>query len=971
LRSLFPAVIIDGPHTLYKTLQVKPPGLDGLDVKVMTSIIGSCIYYGKINGNLSELEVNHDYLVTEANFEKITIALSNHILLIVKSVKSASEGIVDGIYIATPARNAGEEGEPQAFKLKDLQSKTDINRYVNAVKAAIVGKRRIYIKCIYRTSMDGKVKYLRVTRYFTLYQRDGANIRSFAFYPCDSLVRGVFWSKEQALLYMSLYQEPSIEQIYAFSAPFLAQLRIKIKEAIEMKSEFEAYRMLITLIAIENKSEAYIPDIRRALNGSAPKFHARVEEILVLVEMIKHYQEQKREANSMADPTKKSKIIESLVTIEEDFIAMYIACKKSILDLLKSGLVSDTECVGSYIEYMMKSLEAGVPNGSFTLANVGAEEINRLYKLTYFLKSIELSLYNDLSHIFDGMESSVKNYLQSAITDNKNTKDADTKPKVKEDSKALTNVLPTLLSQFGPDGGLVINITKETKRSIDIGRYPLQVARELTLLQYVVDTRLDLCLHELHFDLINGTMIPRPFKLSLENLKKWCQRFILCKQTDKFLSEKFAKYSLKLVELSSCTYEIKVKASDRFGLYGTVAAGMMVDPDIVLNIIKHLPAVKNSSEMSLLPGYTEKIITCFKLETIVNSRFIAVDVPKEVHVSETYLFQGAELKKAIQQYSKHVMKYLQMMMESRSTILSLQIGEQWRIKEWYSPSEGFSAIQIKNDAPRIENEIIRITLLKQPLMLSAVLDYGGRCVPLLKEFCFSFHESLSHSITSFIPASDMSLYHGVFTSKDDARDYTCAYFQKSSSTQDPMDFSNYSKCLLIIQKRLQISLDSGNIMQAYKWLFLISLLREDLTYIPEISRMLGSSVAVLDYYNNSMIKPLVMLFSAASINSEIIIDVKSAMQQVTLFGKLLQPFVESKELLSLQGVWSKVIYIIGRLTIDMDSENISGLPTNTILGNLTEVYNLIDSVVLGDACSIAAISPRVKSYLNVLRDNVI
>jgi hypothetical protein len=97
-------IIIYGPTTLYKAIKTNPQGLEGLKVQVVTSLTGEVAFYGKVLNVVRQVDLSHDYIIAEGNFEKVVNAFSTHILMLLKTMYQLKEGILDHISISTPTR---------------------------------------------------------------------------------------------------------------------------------------------------------------------------------------------------------------------------------------------------------------------------------------------------------------------------------------------------------------------------------------------------------------------------------------------------------------------------------------------------------------------------------------------------------------------------------------------------------------------------------------------------------------------------------------------------------------------------------------------------------------------------------------------------------------------------------------------------------------------------------------------------
>ena len=85
----------------------------------------------------------------------------------------------------------------------------------------------------------------------------------------------------------------------------------------------------------------------------------------------------------------------------------------------------------------------------------------------------------------------------------------------------------------------LIDVKRETKKSLARNRFPAHVAKEATLIQYTVDTRLDMALEEFHFELMTGVMPPHPLQTIIQKMKVWGKRHSLFRLSNKEISKRF------------------------------------------------------------------------------------------------------------------------------------------------------------------------------------------------------------------------------------------------------------------------------------------------------------------------------------------------------------------------------------------------------------------------------------------------
>merc|ERR1719238_63848 len=177
-------------------------------VRVLTVITGSCLSHGRLIPYLSEIHLNHEFIVSGPRFEKAVGVFARYLFKQAVDTTQSGTAVFYGIAIAPPARHAAFDGPKKIWTLSMMQA--SIKRFSSDLKAAIVARRRITFIADYAMFDAVKVhRFMPVKRVYSFHYSSTSSKRSFALYPGECLLVGVFVDLQSALVYDSLLDDIS------------------------------------------------------------------------------------------------------------------------------------------------------------------------------------------------------------------------------------------------------------------------------------------------------------------------------------------------------------------------------------------------------------------------------------------------------------------------------------------------------------------------------------------------------------------------------------------------------------------------------------------------------------------------------------------------------------------------------------------------------------------------------------------
>lgn len=379
---------------------------------------------------------------------------------------------------------------------------------------------------------------------------------------------------------------------------------------------------------------------------------------------------------------------------------------------------------------------------------------------------------------------------------------------------------------------LVLDVETQAKRTAA----PLEITKETVLSQYFVDTKLDQVFHEFLIDVVaDEFMPPNPYPKLASQLAVAATRMELFGEKRAKLLSKLIPGSVQLNLGGFLFYSPGVEA------YGLVSAMAALDGKQYNNLRSKIHSLSNKVNQRLtFSGFKAFVDTALCGFTPLFGRFMPYLL--EVDLGEHYFIQGPRhaRSEAIGHFARLVYDHL------------VDVGEKEDVFFLGMFLGGDSSRRILHDivAPQrkkaILTQMISTITTKQPLYIKAYVKLDWRLVMVTKSFLFHFIQP-ENGYERFYNASDepLAIYQSAFTREDVALLFL--KFCGPLDNSDPCRGENLALSLVHVDHYIERAKEEDNLLAAYRWLMVKSLMSKHQSYLVEAWYMLHSVASELEY----------------------------------------------------------------------------------------------------------------------------
>ena len=908
----------------------RQPGVDS--VQVMTALVGNAVFYGRMIPYLDNLTVHHEYIVEGPKFEKAVNVYANMIIKEAFDLEADSKVIVTGVYVTMPPRKRGEKGKVKPWSLEAI--KKSKNSFLSAVKTANVQKKqRLYIEALFL--LPDPQQYVLVRKVYNLhYKGKKGKPRTFCLFPYESLSTGIFFNEDDAATYGELFDHPDLnDEVCQECRMDLKKRLAAVHEAGDVLRWFE---MLLMLAAWADRTEVF-SDVKRMMDSVAAKLHALTVENDTVQHVVAHIVSGGGEGDEKKKKRRRRRGGDEFEHQKFACVEQFSHYDKRLRDVVKPNECSEVMAVRRSIEEFMATLTDPVTRKLVIDGNACL----RLRKLNFFCRALELTVAKDVVELCtrnaeesDEREVTV-NLLVNAIVNQVTTGDG---PK----HSGLRR--PRIMC---------VDVEKEVKRGIRSQRYPASICKEATILQYTVDTRLDTALQSVLMSTMSNALIPNPFPFVVNKLIGWACRHALWGEPDSHILAACNTTQLKMIHLSSYTYR-GTQGGDEYGggsedkVFGSRPALRLVNPQglhnlwsLVGDVVNKLALGRHSSQ------YMEEISTAITGNLALHGRMTPVGtIPDEVDVHEDYVFEGPQLRVALELFAGHVLKYcLWLHDRTPHLLLSMCTGEEvLRTHVADSPffehgtlleqpgadhhkSKGqlWTSAHIKKDKEACLRDIQRAARQKEVVCMRALMqleagEAGSAYVMMVKHFVFHFKDAQTGRKTSHCPAflGQKPLFRNVYFMQSEATNA----LDGLGDGRDPEEPENYHHFAEDKKALIARAVRRGDLLLAYKYLLVLQVARGDLGVVPDVTRMFSSIAERLHNLECSASAMEAMLSErTASEEFKLKSSMKVLKQQFADYKDQVIEVLSSEQCIYLTGIKEACMVLLDRCEKEIKDDN--------------------------------------------------
>lgn len=294
---------------------------------------------------------------------------------------------------------------------------------------------------------------------------------------------------------------------------------------------------------------------------------------------------------------------------------------------------------------------------------------------------------------------------------------------------------------------LVLNVAEATRRYKKTNKFPPKVLREATILQYIIDARVDLTLQQIYQQLLSEPLYPNPYPRVTILLQSAWARHEFWTQTDAEIEKEISSVSPEIATASSYTYI--ARGGNESKVFGTLAAVRIADAKKLCNLFKMLPELRNNTDVSSFKkSNKEQICTGLAGRTALEFRVCKhdEDLPSFIECHEHYIITGIQARTAIRLFVEHVIMYASWLhIDTPHLVTRLSTGKIDPATGNSGTRANFNVSDLKKGSAQIRRELIRAANNNDGIFLHGLVRLDNPFTPqfmLLRKWFF-FHWRVS------------------------------------------------------------------------------------------------------------------------------------------------------------------------------------------------------------------------------------
>jgi hypothetical protein len=848
------------------------PETNGGMVEVLSSLVGRCIFYGSSLPYISNLRISHDVVVTTKKQADAMKSFADAVVRNFDELQDGLHGFTRGIYVVQKSRSGGQ-GIPKLWTRDDIRrSRQEFHRQV---QDAVRAKQMIYIDAVAWLKIKpgmfvyGKegVKesferektfqeevfsdednveedgndifegpqhggFYKVRKEFSMYHfakaGPGSNGQIFCRHPYSSLAMGVFRSEDEAIRYASLFGFPEFSQKTAET--LRGDLCRRLSDLSQDGNWVQMYEVLLMVDHLSQRSvQKDVAQILNSFCGRLRQLSIESNTLSAVMNIVQHH-------DLMPDAMR--------AFMEENIKLQFQAFYERIAAMVTGGGLGGNSFFAS-LKLPLRSLLESIMGAESRKLIFGEATAQKLLDMSQLYRLAEVSLAADAQAILSGPSKFIAKVVAN-VTDGK--------PKPKQISFPKQTVF---------------DVTKEAKTAIQNNKYPVTVARESVILQYLCDTRVDSTVKEVYQCLLLEPLYPNPFPRVVKILQEAWARYELQHLTDDKIEKEFSSLSSTPVprvspNQRSCYME-KAAAKKQEAVYGAKCALRFMDPGMLGELYDSFPALRNTTDSSMhLKNNTEHICLALARKTAIGSKITGSmqgRLPSFVECHEHYVIEGAVKRSAIRLFVEHVMGYVKWFHGKTPHIVrALGTGDcdDSSMRTMTSLGVNFNVATLKKNIANARRELLKAVGEGKGIAMHAFLKLPvkyktEKWLYLRKWFVFHWRGSKSDVIQFHSDASPSYVYEEAYFNQTHAEIAMEALLDLNTSKkefEDPNDENSrlsqkYTNAACIEVAR---QLKSGKMLAAYHALVPYALVQPEEKYLVlDIVRMLRSPAQELHH----------------------------------------------------------------------------------------------------------------------------
>jgi hypothetical protein len=289
----------------------------------------------------------------------------------------------------------------------------------------------------------------------------------------------------------------------------------------------------------------------------------------------------------------------------------------------------------------------------------------------------------------------------------------------------------------------VLNVAEETRRYKKTNKFPPKVLREATVMQYMIDARVDLTFEQMYQQLLLEPLYPNPFPRVTIILQSAWARHEFWNRSDADMEKELLVVKPEIANTKAFTYIARGGNSSE--VFGTLAAVRIADSKKLCALYKALPELRNNTDVSSFKkSNKEQICTGFAGRTALEFRVAQhdEDLPSFIECHEHYVITGGQPRTSIRLFVEHVIMYASWLhMDTPHLVTRLSTGQIDPATGNSGTRANFNVSDLKKGSAAIRRELIRAANNNDGIFLHGLLRLDAPFTPrfvLLRKWFFFY-----------------------------------------------------------------------------------------------------------------------------------------------------------------------------------------------------------------------------------------
>ncbi|CAK4917508.1 unnamed protein product [Aphanomyces euteiches] len=491
---------------------------DGYAVTSACALVNLAVFHGtslipKLN---NEIELEHHVVIEGEKLERAIAIFATILAKDAYASQTSHATLSVGVWVSVPSFKKSDTDTKKLWTLDGIQ--TSRAAFVSAVKTAVAARTPCYIsefRCRQQMGYHGNIHapysaFVKVTRTFIMHfkpQTESKSMRSFASQPQRALCEGLFFTQDAVATLVSALREnsPTTLSWGEYTTPVLS--------SFTCGDLFVMSRALLHYSGVSQDSSKTLAQLCQITGGLPGELHALTETSANFKELLLLFIE---------NPTGYGSCVPALSEAMGQYTYEVRQIARSHVHSLFAGL---SKAIEAKLVHLVLPDDVDLTRFEYLIDQYKQIELLLVYVTQCLTRYILKTMHQDT------VENPV--YVVNQLV--RTAQDEAKKRQQQIDKKAKTKKAtetPEVTGKFvdpfeAPPFELGVSITREQEDAIENEIYPLEVSKQVTILQYIVDTRLDTAFETAMTSIVLNGMPSNFYPSIVEHLRVFGVRHVL------------------------------------------------------------------------------------------------------------------------------------------------------------------------------------------------------------------------------------------------------------------------------------------------------------------------------------------------------------------------------------------------------------------------------------------------------------